>query len=79
MNYNINVLKSVIAMFVNICWKRLFAGAPSLVSVIPPEVKNKHRERSLFFAKECKSWVKNNFFYMSETPFFHDPDYAFCS
>ena len=35
---------------------RICQGA--LVSVIPPELKNKHRERSFFLAKECKSRVK---------------------
>ena len=30
----------------------------ALVSVIPPELKKKHRERSFFLAKECKSRVK---------------------
>ena len=51
--------------------KSLFAGAPSQVSVIPPEMKNKHRERSFFLAKECKFGVKNiKILYVRDSLFF---------
>ena len=48
---------------------RICQGA--LVSIIPPELKKKHRERSFFLAKEYKSGVKNvKILYVRDSLFF---------
>ena len=49
---------------------RAYLPEPHL-SVIPPEMKNKHHERSFFLAKECKFGVKNiKILYVRDSLFF---------